>query len=85
MKPRVGTDAHDIEPDLVPAWLAVLVLVLLLSVAVVAGFLIRGLIAAESPTAPAEIAAEEWSEQLRQDPDDPEALLGLAYADQQDG
>lgn len=85
MEHRDSADVHDLEPDLVPTWLAVLVLVLLLAIAVVAGFLIRGLVIADGPAAPAKMAVEEWSEQVRQDPSDPEALLGLAYARQQSG
>ncbi|MBN2839968.1 MAG: tetratricopeptide repeat protein [Coriobacteriia bacterium] len=90
-----GTQAPDpgedvrvdaVPPDrLVPAWLAALVLVLLLGIAAVGGFLVRGLLIADAPSAPAEMAIEDLTEQAEQDPDDPEALLGLAYAQQQDG
>jgi len=71
--------------DLVPTWLAALVLVLLLAIAVLAGYLIRGLLADEGPAEPAEMAVSEWQDQVAQDPDDPDALLGLAYAMHQNG
>ncbi|MHB8050972.1 MAG: tetratricopeptide repeat protein [Coriobacteriia bacterium] len=80
----VATDAAAPE-NLVPAWLAILVLVLLLAVAAVGGYLIRGLLVDDTPRAPAEMAIEELTEQVEQDPNDPEALLGLAYARQQAG
>lgn len=85
MRPGSGADAHDPESDLVPVWLAVLVLVLLLGVAAAAGFVIRGLIVDDAPPTSSEMAVEEFTAQVEQDPDDPEALLGLAYAQQQDG
>lgn len=71
--------------DLVPTWLAALVLVLLLAIAALAGYLIRGLLADEGPAEPAEMAVSEWQDQVAQDPDDPDALLGLAYAMHQNG
>mgnify|MGYP000937856379 CR=1 FL=1 len=75
----------DAGERLVPAWLAVLVLVLLLAVAAVGGFLLRGLLIDDAPPTSAQITAEEWSEQVEQDPNDPVALLNLAYAQQQEG
>lgn len=71
--------------QLVPAWLAALVLVLLLGVAGVAGFLIRGLLVDDAPPRVQEISVEQWTAEVEQDPDDPETLLNLAYAQQQDG
>ena len=71
--------------NLVPAWLAILVLALLLAVAAVGGFLIRGLLTDDAPPTRTEMEIEELTEQVEQDPNDPEALLGLAYAQQQDG
>lgn len=85
---QTADTGDDIRADnLVPAWLAILVLVLLLAVAAVGGFLIRGLLTDDAPAAsvPAEMAIEELTEQVEQDPNDPEALLGLAYAQQQEG
>jgi tetratricopeptide (TPR) repeat protein len=88
--PNAGEDvhareAHDGAENLVPAWLAALVLALLLSVAAVGGFLIRGMLVEDTPPTPAEVAVDEFAEQVEQDPNDPEALLGLAYALQQEG
>ena len=86
MTPRGTPAAESAASDgLVPTWLAALVLVLLLGVAVVAGYLIRGLFVDDTPPAAAEMAIEEWTEQVEADPDDPESQLGLAYALQQDG
>lgn len=86
MTPRETSAADAVASDgLVPTWLAALVLVLLLGVAVVAGYLIRGLFVDDTPPAAAEMAIEEWTEQVEADPDDPESRLGLAYAQQQDG
>ncbi len=81
-----GVDETLAAPeDLVPAWLAALVLVLLLAIAVLAGFVIRGLLIDDGPAQPTEMAVDEWQQQVEQDPDDPDALLGLAYALHQDG
>ena len=81
-----GVGANDAASEnLVPAWLAALVLVLLIGVAAVGGFLIRGLLVDDTPPAPADIAIEELTAEVEKDPNDPEALLGLAYAQQQDG
>lgn len=71
--------------DLVPAWLAVLVLVLLLAVAVLGGFVIRGLIVDQTPASVTEMALEDWQREVEADPSDPDALIGLGYAYQQSG
>jgi tetratricopeptide (TPR) repeat protein len=81
----VADTAQAASENLVPAWLAVLVLVLLLAVAAVGGFLIRGLLTDDAPPAPAEMAIEDLTAEVEQDPNDPEALLSLAYAQQQSG
>lgn len=75
------------RPDtrLVPVWLAVLVLVLLLAVAVLAGFMIRGLIVDETPASVTEMTLEDWQREVEADPSDPDALIGLGYAYQQSG
>lgn len=81
----VGRPGAAAAPDLVPVWLAVLVLLLLLAATAVGGFLLRGLFIDDEPPALAELAVEDYAAQVEQDPDDPEALLGLAYAKQQEG
>ena len=71
--------------DLVPGWLALLVLVLLLAVAVLAGYVIRGIVVDSDPATPSEMALADWQDEVDANPDDPDALLGLAYAYQQEG
>ena len=77
--------ASGADADLVPAWLALLVLALLLAVAVLAGFVIRGLIVDEPPASVAEMALEDWQREVEADPSDPDALIGLGYSYQQGG
>jgi len=50
-----------------------------------AGSSIRGLWAEGARAEPAEMTVSEWQDQVAQDPDDPDALLGLAYAMHQNG
>ncbi len=74
------------EPEFVPAWLAVLVLVLLLAVVGVAGFVIRGLVSGEPrATSPAALQVNEWTAKVKEDPENPQNHLGLGYAYQMDG
>jgi len=80
-----GGTVSERDADLVPAWLAALVLVLLLAVAVLAGFMIRGLIVDEAPDSVAEMAREDWQREVEVDPSDPDALIGLGYSYQLDG
>ena len=72
--------------DLVPRWLAALVLILLLAVVLVAGFVIRGLLADdERVSSPQDIEIRTWSQRVAANPGDPRAHLGLGYAYQSDG
>lgn len=73
------------EEDLVPGWLALLVLVLLLAVVGLAGFVLRGVFTQEEVASPTRYAVEEWQAKVEQSPDDVESILGLGYAYQQDG
>lgn len=73
------------EEDLVPGWLALLVLVLLLAVVGVAGFVLRGVFTQDEVASPTRYAVEEWKAKVDQSPDDVESILGLGYAYQQDG
>ncbi len=87
-KPDPGQTGETVsrpDADLVPAWLALLVLVLLLAVAVLAGFVIRGLIVDETPAGVAEMALEDWQREVEADPSNPDALIGLGYSYQQSG
>lgn len=71
--------------QLIPGWLALLVLVLLLGIAGVGGYLIRGAITGdERIETPAELTVQEKEQQVETNPDDPEALLALGYAYQQE-
>lgn len=71
--------------ELIPGWLALLVLILLLAVAVLGGYLIRGALSAKPVTTPTQLAVDEIEQQLESDPNDPERLLALGYAYQQEG
>lgn len=73
------------ESQFVPAWLAALVLVLLLGVVGVGGFVARGLLAEPRFTSPQEREIETRRAEVAQDPDDVHARLALGYAYQQDG
>lgn len=71
--------------ELVPGWLALLVLILLLAVSALGGYLIRGAIIDSRATTPAEYAVENLEAEVAEDPDDPESQLALGYAYQQEG
>lgn len=71
--------------ELVPGWLALLVLILLLAVSALGGYLIRGAIIGKQSATPAEYAIETLEDEVADDPDDPENQLALGYAYQQDG
>lgn len=73
------------EQDLVPGWLALLVLVLLLAVVGLAGFVLRGVFTQDEVASPTRYAVEESQAKVEQSPDDVDSLLGLGYAYQQDG
>ncbi|MDZ4168906.1 MAG: tetratricopeptide repeat protein [Coriobacteriia bacterium] len=90
-----GFDAEHTAPDaavteepgnFVPAWLAALVLVLLLAVMGVGGYVVRGVVAGESRVA--DVADQEivrWRAEVRADPKDTNARVSLGYAYQQAG
>lgn len=72
--------------DMVPAWLAVLVLVLLLSVMAVGGYVIRGVVDGRvRVSSPEDLRINQARKQLRSDPGNLEVRLQLAYAYQQSG
>lgn len=90
--PASGTEGEEAlaadvvrEEDLVPGWLALLVLVLLLAVVGLGGFVLRGVFTQDEIASPTRYAVEEWQAKIDQNPDDVESLLGLGYAYQQDG
>lgn len=72
------------EENFVPAWLALVVLVLLLTVMAVGGYVLRGVIAGERRAAtPEEREIQTWAAQVRKDPADLQARVQLGYAYQQ--
>lgn len=71
--------------ELVPGWLALLVLVLLLAVSALGGYLVRGALVDEKPSTPAEFAVKNLEKEAKVDPDNPENQLALGYAYQQEG
>jgi tetratricopeptide (TPR) repeat protein len=76
------------EPDtreLVPAWLAALVLLLLLAVVGVGGFVARGLLIERQTETPEEYDVRRWETAVASDPDDLDAVLSLGFAYQQAG
>jgi len=74
----------DSNENLVPAWLALLVLVLIVAVVGVGGFVIRGMVVNTGQTSVAKADIDEWLTAVRSDPGDANARLNLAYAYQQD-
>lgn len=78
--PAHTPDAWE-DQRLVPAWLAVLVLVLLLAVVGVGGYLVRGLISGNGQTmTPQQADLENWSQRVQANPNNAQAHLGLGYA-----
>ncbi|MCX8007703.1 MAG: tetratricopeptide repeat protein [Coriobacteriia bacterium] len=71
------------EEDLVPGWLALLVLLLLLAVTAAGGFALRGALTRGKQTTPATVAESTWKAAVEKDPEDLEARINLAYAYQQ--
>jgi Tfp pilus assembly protein PilF len=81
-----GSERFEGEPrdeDLVPGWLALLVLLLLLAVTAAGGFVLRGVLTRGQQTTPATVSEDAWKAALERDPEDLEARLNLAYAYQQ--
>lgn len=71
------------EEDLVPGWLALLVLLLLLAVTATGGFVLRGVLTRGKQATPATVAEDQWKAAVERDPEDIEARLNLAYSYQQ--
>ena len=83
---RVAATRSPSEGDLVPTWLAALVLVLLLAVMLVGGFVARGIfVRATAPSSPQELAVDTWTQRVKADNKDAAAHLGLGYAYQSAG
>ncbi|MHB1323587.1 MAG: tetratricopeptide repeat protein [Coriobacteriia bacterium] len=71
--------------ELVPGWLALLVLVLLLAVSALGGYLLRGAIIDSKAVTPQEFAVRELEDDVKDDPENPDNQLALGYAYQQEG
>ena len=89
-EPMSSPDAYDSElhaqGNLIPMWLAVVVLVLLLAVMAVGGYVIRGVVAGDRRAlSPQETEVAKWREKVRESPLDSSAHLGLGYAYQNAG
>jgi tetratricopeptide (TPR) repeat protein len=78
-----GVEDGPREEELVPGWLALLVLVLLLAVTAAGGFVLRGVLTRGKQATPATVSEETWKAAVERDPEDIEARLNLAYAYQQ--
>jgi len=86
------TDEKDLGPlpedtqdsqQLIPMWLAGLVLVLLLAVMGMGGYIVRDLLSGPRPNSPAELEISEREAAVESNPDDLQAVLSLGYAYQQ--
>jgi tetratricopeptide (TPR) repeat protein len=74
------------DDEMIPLWLAALVLVLLLSVMGVGGYLVGAVMTGEQePRTPEEYEVQRLRETVAQNPDDINAVLQLGYAYQQAG
>ncbi len=73
------------EEDLVPAWLAALVLVLLLAVVGVGGYIVRGLLTPSAAPSAIEREIVQSEAVVARAPDDTAARLSLGYAYQRAG
>jgi tetratricopeptide (TPR) repeat protein len=69
--------------DLVPGWLAILVLVLIVALVGAGGFVARGLLDAAKPS-PGEADLDRWKSAVARDSGDAQARLSLAYAYQRE-
>jgi superkiller protein 3 len=70
---------------LVPGWLALAVLILLVTVAALGGYVIRGLVIGSNADTPSEVAVTRWQREVQADPTNVESMLNLGYAYQQEG
>jgi tetratricopeptide (TPR) repeat protein len=81
--PPAGGAEASVE-NLVPAWLALLVLVLIIAVVGVGGFVVRGMLTTTSQQSPTKADIKEFTSAVNTNPGDVNARLNLAYAYQQD-
>lgn len=85
----VATEPADETVDgaegLVPAWLALLVLLLIVAVVGVGGFVVRGMLTTSKDQSPTKADIKTSAAAVQANPGDANARLTLAYAYQQDG
>jgi tetratricopeptide (TPR) repeat protein len=84
----MSDNGATLEPEhdgnLVPAWLALLVLVLIVAVVGVGGFVVRGMLVKTGETSTTRADVDQWTAAVQANPGDATARLNLAYAYQQD-
>lgn len=81
LEPSVRRGHQLDEEQLVPMWLAALVLVLLLAVVGLGGYVIRGLVSGQSRAAtPQQLDVSTSAERVKKNPNDPQTHLALGYA-----
>ena len=73
------------EEDLVPGWLALLVLLLLLAATALGGYVLRGVLMKDETVTRTGLAVTEMESASEANPDDADSHLNLGYAYQQDG
>jgi tetratricopeptide (TPR) repeat protein len=71
------------DENLVPAWLALLVLILIIAVVGVGGFVVRGMLTGRAQSSTTQADITQWQQAVASDPGDIDARLNLAYAYQQ--
>ncbi len=84
-EPKQARPGATAEEQLVPGWLALVVLLLLVAVVGVGGFVARGLISRPREMTPAQADIISFSSKVKADPKNTDALLQLGYAYQRDG
>ncbi|MDZ4179902.1 MAG: tetratricopeptide repeat protein [Coriobacteriia bacterium] len=83
--PQAAEQPNAAPSELIPGWLALTVLVLLLAVAALGGYLLRGALMGNDSVTPQDYAIEDWESAVASEPDNPENLLALGYSYQQAG
>ncbi len=74
----------EVAEQLVPAWLALLVLILMLAVVGLGGWVIRGMVLDDAVITPEQYAVSDWQQQVQSDPTDLDNRLSLGFAYQRD-
>lgn len=69
---------------MVPAWLAIVVLLLIAAVVGAGGWILRGAVAGPGERTPQSDDVQKWTKAVQSDPENLDARLNLAYAYQQD-